>query len=414
MIYSLLRISKLYDNYINDYEKTHYNYSFLNYDEQYFNLIHHSQDLSGSYEKSFNDIGVKATNIIFNARKLQERWAIEHNINPLISSIDLIFEQVKYYKPDIVWLDTSQLFDRKWINNLKNEISSIKLIIGHICSPVNAKMIESYSSFDLILACSTCIQKELATYGIKAELLYHGFDHSILNYIETDKNQKKIDVVFTGSLFTGFGFHKRRIEFIERLIESNIAIKTFGNIESRKKKFFKQCMNRILVILLFLKCNFLIEKIHFLKKYKNYGKEKIKYYSNDLLKTVHSPIFGLEMFQLLNNSKICFNIHGGNAERKCAGNMRLFESTGIGTCLITDWKENISDFFEIDKEIITYKTVEECITKIKWLLNNPIEAEKIAKAGQMRTLNDHTILKRVKDLDVILRNNLRTKYSINI
>ena len=32
--------------------------------------------------------------------------------------------------------------------------------------------------------------------------------------------------------------------------------------------------------------------------------------------------------------------------------MRLFEATGCGTLLITDWKENIEDFFKIDKEIV--------------------------------------------------------------
>jgi len=316
MNYSLLRISKLYDNYISDYEKKHTNDSFLNYDEQYINLIQNSQDLSSSYEKYFKEIGVNAINIILNARLLQKTWAMEHNVTQHISATELIFEQVKFYKPDIVWLDASELFDQEWVYNLKSRLSSIKLIIGHICSPVNANMIESFSSFDLILACSTCIQKELAIYNIKAELLYHGFDHSILDYIKSDKTQNKIDVLFTGSLFTGFGFHGRRIEYIEKMIESNISIKIFGNIESRKKVFLKQCMNRTIIILSLLRLEFLIEKIPILKKYRNYEKEKIKYYSENLIRSVQPPKFGLEMLQLLNNSKICFNIHGGNSERK--------------------------------------------------------------------------------------------------
>ena len=83
--------------------------------------------------------------------------------------------------------------------------------------------------------------------------------------------------------------------------------------------------------------------------------------------------------------------------------MRLFEATGVGTCLLTDWKENLSELFEIDREIVTYKSVDECIEKAKWLLEHPQERELIAKAGQARTLKDHTFAQRAVQLDKIIR-----------
>ena len=44
--------------------------------------------------------------------------------------------------------------------------------------------------------------------------------------------------------------------------------------------------------------------------------------------------------------------------------MRLFEVLGLGYCLITDYKDNLKDFFS-DDEIITYKNTHEAILKIE-------------------------------------------------
>ena len=107
------------------------------------------------------------------------------------------------------------------------------------------------------------------------------------------------------------------------------------------------------------------------------------------------------MFQKLSDSKISFNIHGDLAKNQ-AGNMRMYEVTGVGTCLLTDWKEVINDYFEPDYEIVTYKSKEEALKKVNYLLNNPKEREKIAINGQKRTLRDHTLKKRVEKVNEII------------
>ena len=45
-----------------------------------------------------------------------------------------------------------------------------------------------------------------------------------------------------------------------------------------------------------------------------------------------------------------------------AGNLRLFEATGVGTLLVTDWKKNLHEMFEAGKEVVTYRTPEECVS----------------------------------------------------
>jgi len=117
---------------------------------------------------------------------------------------------------------------------------------------------------------------------------------------------------------------------------------------------------------------------------------------------IKAPVYGLEMFRTLLDSAVALNSHIDMAGNEAA-NIRLFEVTGVGSCLLTDWKENLHELFEIDREIVAYKSVEECIEKGRWLLENPREREMIAAAGQARTLREHTFDQRAAQLAVVLR-----------
>jgi spore maturation protein CgeB len=103
------------------------------------------------------------------------------------------------------------------------------------------------------------------------------------------------------------------------------------------------------------------------------------------------------MYNTLFKSKITITGHITSVAGQYANNMRLYEATGVGALLITDHKKNLSYIFEPGKEVITYRSPEECVEKIKYYLENEKEREKIAKAGQRRTLSEHTYLNRMKE-----------------
>ena len=105
--------------------------------------------------------------------------------------------------------------------------------------------------------------------------------------------------------------------------------------------------------------------------------------------------WGYQMYEILNASKMTLNHHGDVLPY--ANNMRLFESTGIGTLLLTDWKENLLEMFEPGKEVVTYRTPEECVEKIQYYLTHEAERQTIASAGQARTLRDHTYQHRLQE-----------------
>ena len=117
-------------------------------------------------------------------------------------------------------------------------------------------------------------------------------------------------------------------------------------------------------------------------------------------------VWGLNMYRALARSKITINRHINVAENN-ANNMRLFEATGVGSLLITDLKDNLSDLFDIGKEVLAYSSPEEAVELIRYYLDHPYEASTIARAGQIRTHSEHTYSHRMDELATILERHLR-------
>jgi hypothetical protein len=121
---------------------------------------------------------------------------------------------------------------------------------------------------------------------------------------------------------------------------------------------------------------------------------------------VKKPITnGADYYGLVKSSRITLNIH--RDEDADIGNIRCFEATGLGSCLITDHGKGMKEFFDIDNEIVTFESAEECIEKLNYLERYPIELEKIRERGQRRTLKDHTTKNRVDKIAEVIKNYYR-------
>lgn len=405
MSYRFVRVTSNYPQFINSFYQKNPDAGSMTYFEQYSLITKDSFETATSYTRNLNNIGVEAYDIISNASILQNAWIRENSLPLETTSQDLIINQLVFYKPEVVWIDDFAIIDKQWKEKLLKEVPSIKLLIGHICAPYNSIVAEKFKLLDVMFTCIPCFQNDFTKLGLNSYLVYYGFETIALNNINDNNSFPESNFLFSGSLYAGSGFHKTRIEYIETMLKEGIEMDLYCNLESWSTIMAKKGMYATINFLRKLKLENLIEKIPVLNKNKSYGDVPISFYSKKLLESSKPPVFGYEMYQLLSKSKICFNIHGEVAE-KCAGNIRLFEATGLGTCLVTDWKENITDLFEPDKEIVTYKSVEECIEKVKWLIANPTEREKIAKAGQKKTLTEHTVEKRAIQVNEIIKKEL--------
>ena len=133
-----------------------------------------------------------------------------------------------------------------------------------------------------------------------------------------------------------------------------------------------------------------------------YGAEELEK-SSPILPRHYGEVWGLNMYRALLSSKITINRHIDVAENY-ANNMRLYEATGCGALLITDFKDNLNELFEEDKEVVAYKTVDDLVRLIQYYVEHDEQRETIANAGQQRTLSEHTYFNRMQSLvDIIAK-----------
>jgi spore maturation protein CgeB len=85
-----------------------------------------------------------------------------------------------------------------------------------------------------------------------------------------------------------------------------------------------------------------------------------------------------------------------------ADNMRLFEAPGMGALLVTDWKVNLGEIYRVGDEVVAYRTPDECLELVEYYLTHEDERAAIARAGQARTLREHTYAHRAQELEKIM------------
>ena len=264
-----------------------------------------------------------------------------------------------------------------------------------------------------MLSCSPETVKYIHDLGGDCYHINHGFDPRVLEKVIL-KRTPSLGFIFIGSITKGSDFHNHRERIILDLID-NTELQIWANI---KEPSLRERIGLAIRIGVYDSYRTLEEvnvqkktlaKIPLLRKASGWkSRPKLgKYVDDRIAQRSHPPIFGLAMFQKLHDSKVVFNVHGDNA-RNSASNMRLFEATGVGTCLLTDWKDNLPGLFKPEVEAVTYRSTEECIEKVKYLLEHEEERKAIAEAGQQRTLCDHTIRQRVEQIDEIIQTHLRS------
>jgi len=107
-----------------------------------------------------------------------------------------------------------------------------------------------------------------------------------------------------------------------------------------------------------------------------------------------------DTISVFSQTKIVF--HMNNPKESYLNNSRLFDITGCGALLITEYNDELSQIFDINNEIVVYRSFEEGVELVRYYLKYPDDAQVIATAGQKRTLTDHTVDMRIQELAKIL------------
>lgn len=352
--------------------------SSASYQKQLDALLGQCFGTSDFYSRHLNGLGCTARDLIVNCVPLQSAWAKEAGqgfsgmfmripprtyripmVGRLLAALpgllDMAIAQVREFKPDVLYCQDLSFFPPESLAAIKKEV---KLVVGQIACPLPPEAF--LAGYDLILTSFPHFVPRLKAKGIASEYLRIGFDTRVLERL--GEVAKDVGASFVGGISR---HHGKAIPVLEYLA-LNTPIQFFG-----------------------------------------YGADSLDR-DSPIVARHHGEVWGLDMYRSLARSRVTLNRHINVAENY-ANNMRLYEATGVGSLLITDRKDNLGELFEIGKEIVAYSSKEEAAEMINHYLAHPEEAEAIARAGQARTLREHTYQRRMEELLPILQRHLEQK-----
>lgn len=356
---SCLFINTYYDGFLIDFYRKHPELLGAPYREQQGLLEAHCFGDSDFYSAGLIQAGWSSDDLVINAEPLQQAWMRENGCDA--SGFDLVVEQVKRARPNAVYLQNLGLGTAEFLAAIRPHT---ELIVGQIAYPLPAQT--DLSGFDIIFSSFPHYVERFRKAGITAYYQPLAFEPRVLESLTRFPYAKRpIEVSFVGGISPQ---HGKGYQLLESLAE-NLPILFWG-----------------------------------------YGAETLAPESA-IRARHHGEVWGKDMFYLLGASQITINRHIDVAENS-ANNMRLFEATGCGALLITDYKENLGELFEIGKEVVAYHSPQECIELVRYYLAHPEEAQLIAAAGQARTLRDHSYGLRMRQTAEILERHLRYRREI--
>ncbi len=369
-----MRIALL-DTYYPRFLATHYaaNAALADatYNDQRQSLLNQVFGTSDFYSRHLCAMGHDAQDLIVNCVPLQKAWAKDADmacnsivlrlpsramrlplVGPWFSTlsglVQIAVEQIKAMRPDVLYCQDLWFFPPQQLAELR---SYVKLIVGQIASPLPPKAY--LKGYDLVLTSFAHFVPRIQAMGIASAYFRIGFDTRVLELLGAVA--KDIPASFVGGISR---HHGKALPMLEYLAD-NTPIQFYG-----------------------------------------YGASSLKHTSPVRAKH-HGEVWGLDMYCALARSQVTLNRHINVAENN-ANNMRLYEATGVGSLLITDQKDNLGDLFEVGKEVVAYNSPEEAAELIRYYTSHPEEAIAIARAGQARTLRDHTYQCRMEELAPLL------------
>jgi spore maturation protein CgeB len=339
------------------------------------------------YSRNFAALGHPAAEIHVNNARLQTAWAREHGmpleeapaatsgsialpawlqrtitplkpmLRPLARKVGLspsldaqaeaiLLAQIEDFKPDVVLNQDTFHVDPGLMRRIKAIGNPI--LIGQIGIAPSRGV--DWSVYDLMMSQLPAIVEFFRRLGVRAEVNHLAFEPSVLGALPPAP-AVDIEVSFVGTVSPD---HQQRIALLEAVAE-RYDLKLFGNPPQALPG------------------------------------------SSRLHRCFQGEVWGADMYQALRRSRITLNSHIDMAGRE-AGNMRLFEATGVGAFLLTDFKDNLHTLFAPDREVAVWRSIDDCLEAISRAINDNAERTAIARAGQARTMAQHTYRHRAAEI----------------
>jgi hypothetical protein len=405
----LLRLCTVYPDYLKSFYGKRPGLAGESFQEQDEAIMYDAFGWADFWKNPLKSMGYETADVVANAESLQRAWAEESGIKqPGKDWLErLALARIEKFKPDILFINDYVTFKRSWIDTVRSSCPSIKLVLGWCGAPFPD--VEVFRGYDAVLSCVPELVETFQHMGHRSYHLNHAFDPKVLDRI-SGAEKVPHDFTFVGQINRQSGFHLDREKILLYLAgRTPLTIFSISSRPGPAKHFMAflrkgvhsmhSGLSRLGVPEDLLSC------IPLVSRGPRYSDHPFLPVHPLLGRHLRPGVFGLDMFRVLRDSSVTFNRHL-NISVHSSSNMRMFEATGVGTCLLTDHMERTARLFEPDYEVVTYRSAEECAEKALYLLEHPAQRGEIALAGQRRALKDHNYDLRAGDLDRIIKKEL--------
>ena len=402
------RINIYYPEYVQQFYSRRPGLATESYADQHRALMNDCFLWSDFWSVALRELGYESEEVVANIEPMQKRWAAENDVASDQSQwlYQIVLAQIKQFQPDILFVTDYSTFSAAFIRQIRSEVPSIRLVLGWCGAPYRDGSI--FNEYDLVLCCIPELVEHFRAQGHTSHHLNHSFSPRVLERIDVD-SEANIDFGFMGSIVKREQFHNQREKLLLDLIELTdlrlwtdvplITPRERRAVAARQLAYDAvSAAQRMGVPQSVLAATPVVQKVTHWRQRPVLSEPM----NPRLVERAKRPLFGVEMFQKLHETKVALNSHI-DISPVSASNIRLFEATGVGSCLLTDNKSNLATLFEPDKEVVAYDSAAECAEKVRYLLDHENERRAIAEAGQRRTLRDHTFKQRAGELDRIIR-----------
>jgi hypothetical protein len=251
---------------------------------------------------------------------------------------NILLAQIEEFRPDLVLNQDTFHVDTKLARRIKAIGNPI--MVGQV--GIEPSRGQDWSVYDLMISQLRTTVNAFRALNVRSEVCHLAFEPSILDALP-EAPAPDVDVSFVGTVSAD---HRQRIALLEA-VAKRYDLKLWGNRPQALPA------------------------------------------SSPLHRCFQEEVWGADMYQALRRSRITLNSHIDMAGRE-AGNMRLFEATGVGVFLLTDFKDNLDTLFAPDREVAVWRSVDDCLEVIDRYLGDDKSRATIARAGQARTAAQHT------------------------
>lgn len=407
----LQRITTNYPGYLRQFYQTRAELISQPYSAQHAALMWDAYGWADFWSVALGKLGYETDEVVSNAEPMQKAWAREHGFSYSENKwlFEITTEQIRTFRPDVLFVNDYVTYSAEYLRQLKSECSFLRLVLGWCGAPYSDSSV--FAEWDVVVSSVPELVQVFLAEGHSCEHINHAFDARLLGRIKQE--EANVDFGFMGTIAKKSEFHNSREILILKLLERT-PLKVWidshspswqerSNVLIRQLAFDAvQAVNRAGVSDATLEALPIAGKVRHWKARPGLPPKL----DARIVNAANPPLFGLAMYQQLQRSRVSLNTHI-DISSKHASNMRLYEATGVGSCLLTDSKSNLRELFEPDVEVVAYKNWEECIEKLHYLLAHDDKRRSIADAGQRRTLRDHSFDNRAARLDQIIRKALR-------